>query len=113
VAPVYDRPILGSSAASNAIIDINAVDSEKKIDMKAVDTEEKVDTPALLGPRPSYPLTSSKVAPSVKEPEPTRYRYAQSPPTAVANRTLASTAATAIAVKKSKFGMKGLFGKKK
>ena len=111
VGPVFDRPTLGLSAASNVTIAIDAPYKEEKPAL--IDTEKKDDASARLGPRPSYPSTFSNVDSCVKEPEPTRYRYAQSPPTAIVSTTPASTAATFIAGQKSKFGIKGMFGKKK
>lgn len=111
VAPVFDRPTLVLSATSNVILDINAPHKHEKPAL--IDTEEKDDALARLGPRPSYPATFSNVEPNVTGPEPTRFRYAQSPPTAIVNPTPVSTAATANAGKKSKFGIKGMFGKKK
>lgn len=100
-APVFVRPTLGAPHKEET-----PVLEETPF---LIETE-KNSAPALSGPGPSPrpPSTISKPKTIVKEPEPTR--LTQSAPAAALNPT---PAPIPDAQKKSKFGIKGVFGKKK
>ena len=108
VAPVFVRPKLGLPGASN-VIDIIAPDQEEVSSL--ISAVKKAEATSGMRPPPQPPSKISPVVQSVQGPK--LDRQPQSTPTATVNPTPASIPVTGNAPKKSKFGIKSVFGKKK
>jgi hypothetical protein len=107
VAPVFVRPKLGLPGASN-VIDIVAPDHEEMSSL--INAVKKAEATSGIRPSPQ-PSRISPVAQSVQGPEPSR--QPQSTRTTTVIPTQVSIPVTGNAPKKSKFGIKSVFGKKK